>query len=176
MEILIVVVLILVALAAGIQIGSKTIDDESLPPTYSDLLAKSTLQNHKLRSKVTQLELLVNQARVKNTDIFDDKAEIELLLNEEQDENKKILSQKKSSEVRIGRAVEKLAPLIDTELYENIHRLTFLGSPIDYIAFCDDEIVFYEIKSMASRLSSKQKSIRNLVEDKKIRWKTIRIK
>ena len=51
-----------------------------------------------------------------------------------------------------------------------------MGRPIDYISFGDDKITFIEVKSGKSQLSSKQRHIRDLVNDKKVAWKEVRIK
>jgi predicted Holliday junction resolvase-like endonuclease len=95
-------------------------------------------------------------------------------LEEESKAKKKILSQKKSGEVRLGHIAEKLAPFLEDFTY-NPENATFLGQPIDYIVFEDDEVVFVEIKSGNAQLSSKQRHIKKLVENNCVSWKTIRI-
>lgn len=88
---------------------------------------------------------------------------------------KSLLSQKKSSEVRLGHIAEKLAPFLDYFTFDP-HDAVFLGQPIDYVVFEEDGIVFVEIKSGNSKLSAKQKNIKDLVKNKQISWKEIRIK
>lgn len=89
--------------------------------------------------------------------------------------NMKLLSQKKSSEVRVGQIVEQLAPFLENFKYDP-KKIKFIGMPIDYIYFGDDEIVVIEIKSGNSQLSTIQKNIKDLVDNKKIRWEVYRIK
>ena len=89
-----------------------------------------------------------------------------------------LLSQRaknKSIEVRMGFMVEKMAPFLDIFPTDpnNAH---FLGAPIDYISFGDDEIVFIEVKTGASRLSKKQRNIKALVEEGKVRFELVRLK
>ena len=60
--------------------------------------------------------------------------------------NQKILSQKKSSEVITGQIAEKLAPFLSDFKY-NPQNSIFLGQPIDYLVFEEDQIVFVEIWS-----------------------------
>ena len=86
----------------------------------------------------------------------------------------KLLSQKKSSEVRLGQISEQLVPLLDKFKYDprNAH---FIGMPIDYIVFNNDEVIFVEVKSGASTLSKKQSEIKKLITDGKVRFETIRI-
>jgi predicted Holliday junction resolvase-like endonuclease len=86
----------------------------------------------------------------------------------------KLLSQKKSSEVRLGQISEHLVPFLKEFKYDP-KKAHFLGMPIDYIVFDDDQIVFLEVKTGESQLSSTQRSIRNLVKDKKVSWEIIRI-
>jgi predicted Holliday junction resolvase-like endonuclease len=95
------------------------------------------------------------------------------LYNETQS-RKTTLSQKKSSEVRLGHIAEKLAPFLEDFPYKP-EDATFLGQPIDYIVFDDSSIVFVEIKTGKSKLSSKQRHIRDLIKNKYVEWKEIRI-
>lgn len=96
-------------------------------------------------------------------------------LEEQIDLKTKVTSQKKSSEVRLGHIAETLAPFLD-QFEFNPEECSFLGQPIDYISFGQDEITFVEIKSGKSQLSSKQRRIRDQVVDGKVAWKEVRIK
>ncbi len=84
------------------------------------------------------------------------------------------LSQIKSREVLLGHALEKLAPYIDG-LGVDPRTAQFLGQPIDFISFGEDEITFIEVKSGKSQLSKKQRRIRELVKEKKVNWKEVRL-
>lgn len=89
--------------------------------------------------------------------------------------NKKIASELASIRVKHGQTWETFLPLMETfELQlgpkENA---VFLGQPLDLIYFNDDEIVFVEVKTGNSRLSSKQRHIRDLVKERKIRWEEV---
>jgi predicted Holliday junction resolvase-like endonuclease len=95
-------------------------------------------------------------------------------LDDETQARKKVLSQKKSGEVRLGHIAETLAPFLDQFEFEP-ERCSFLGQPIDYISFGDDEITFIEVKSGNSQLSQKQRHIRDLVKQKLVSWKEVRI-
>ena len=75
-------------------------------------------------------------------------------------EKSKLLSQKKSSEVITGQIAEKLAPFLSDFEYDPQNAI-FLGQPIDYLVFDEDEIVFVEIKSGKARLTTKQRKIRD---------------
>ncbi len=89
-------------------------------------------------------------------------------------EKQNLLSQKKSSEIRTGLIAETLAPFLDSFPYDPM-RSHFLGNPIDYIVFDDDAVVFIEVKSGKSRLTPIQRTIKKLIQDKKVTWKQIRI-
>lgn len=94
--------------------------------------------------------------------------------NELKTTHDKYMSEKKSKEVRLGAIAETLTPFLEGFPY-NPKKLRALGSPIDYVAFEDDEIVFIEVKSGNSQLGSNQRNIRNLVEDGKVRFEVHRI-
>ena len=100
---------------------------------------------------------------------------LEQKLAEETDKLKKLTHQKKSSEVRLGHIAETLAPFLDQFDFQP-EQCSFLGQPIDYISFGDDEITFIEIKSGKSQLNKKQRHIRDLVKSKLVSWKEVRIK
>ena len=100
---------------------------------------------------------------------------VEKNLKAETESRKKTLSQKKSSEVRLGNIAEKLAPFLEDFTFDP-EDATFLGKPIDYIVFEDEIITFVEIKSGNSQLNTKQRHIRDLIKNKQIAWKEIRIK
>lgn len=91
------------------------------------------------------------------------------------EQKRKITSQKKSSEVRLGHIAETLAPFLDQFEFDP-ETCVFLGKPIDYISFSDDEITFIEVKSGKSQLNSRQRHIRDQVKGKLVNWKEIRIK
>lgn len=101
--------------------------------------------------------------------------DLEQRLTEETENRKKVTSQKKSSEVRLGHIAETLAPFLDQFDFDP-ENCTFLGKPIDYISFGDDEITFIEVKSGNSQLNKKQRRIRDLVKSKFVSWKEVRIK
>jgi predicted Holliday junction resolvase-like endonuclease len=101
--------------------------------------------------------------------------DLEERLTTETENRKKVTSQKKSSEVRLGHIAETLAPFLDQFDFDP-ENCTFLGKPIDYISFGDDEITFIEVKSGNSQLNKKQRHIRDLVKAKFVSWKEVRIK
>ena len=96
-------------------------------------------------------------------------------LEQETEQRKKVLSQKKSGEVRLGHIAETLAPFLDQFDFDP-ENCCFMGKPIDYVSFGDDEITFIEVKSGNAQLSSKQRHIRDLVKQKLVSWKEVRIK
>ena len=101
--------------------------------------------------------------------------DLEEKLSIETENRKKVLSQKKSSEVRLGNIAETLAPFLDQFDFDP-ETCTFLGKPIDYISFGQEEITLIEVKSGKSQLNSRQRQIRDQVKDNKVFWKEIRIK
>lgn len=96
-------------------------------------------------------------------------------LEEQKELKSKVTSQKKSSEVRLGHIAETLAPFLDQFEFEP-EECCFLGKPIDYVSFGEEEITFIEVKSGQSQLSTKQRKIRDQVKAGKVSWKEVRIK
>lgn len=90
------------------------------------------------------------------------------------EENTKILHQKKSSEVRLGKVAENMAPFFQDWPYDP-NNFRFLGNPIDGISFNEDEVVFIEIKSGGARLSKGQKHVRDLVRAGKIKFVSFKV-
>lgn len=87
---------------------------------------------------------------------------------------KKILSQKKSSEVRLGKIGENMAPFFMGWPYD-ANKFRFLGNPVDGIQFEEDEVIFVEIKTGKARLTASQKSVKQLVKEGKVRFATFRV-
>lgn len=88
----------------------------------------------------------------------------------------KLFHQKKSSEVRTGFISEALLPL--TEQFPcDPKSLRFLGAPVDYISFDyeKNEITFIECKTGESQLNDNQKKVRNMVEQGRVKFVTVRL-
>jgi len=79
----------------------------------------------------------------------------------------------KSVEVRTGQIMEKMAPFMEVFNHDP-RNAQFLGNPIDYVIFNEDEIVFMEVKSGKARATKKQNNIKKLVEEGKVRFELIR--
>ncbi len=161
-----------------------------------DLKAKEASEIRKLQEKSWELELAVEQERSNKEDsenhakisrefLEDERlhsrqleqqlSDTEEKLKQETEQRKKVLSQKKSGEVRLGHIAETLAPFLDQFDFDP-ENCCFMGKPIDYISFGDDEITFIEVKSGNAQLSAKQRHIRDLVNQKLVSWKEVRIK
>ncbi len=93
-----------------------------------------------------------------------------------------------SANVSKGQLLEKWAPFVDHPQIEEHWRpedWTFMGNPIDYLVFDwhrdnesnmeDGVIVFAEVKSAGSSLSTKQRRIRDLVKAGRVEWREIRL-
>lgn len=83
-------------------------------------------------------------------------------------------SLEKSRQTIFGQSAEKIAPFLSAFGYDP-QKAQFLGQPIDYVVFEDDEVVFVEIKTGKASLSTKQRRIRDLIKEKKVTWKEVRI-
>jgi predicted Holliday junction resolvase-like endonuclease len=85
---------------------------------------------------------------------------------------KELQSGKQSLSTRYGQIFEQLVPFSST-FPGDPKRFRFLGDPIDGILFDNEKITFCEIKLNESRLSERQKKIKQLVLEKKVEWKEI---
>jgi len=102
---------------------------------------------------------------------------IKSLMNEKdsyKEKYNKILSQKKSSEVRVGKIGENMAPFLTDWPYDP-NRFRFIGNPVDGIQFTDEEIIFVEIKTGKSRLTKSQKRLKNIILNGNVKFATFRI-
>jgi predicted Holliday junction resolvase-like endonuclease len=70
---------------------------------------------------------------------------------------------------------EQFMPFMKDYPYD-AQNFRFLGTPIDGVQFNDDGIVFVEFKSGDSRLSAKQKAIKDLVLNKKVEFREVRMR
>ncbi|MEB3755505.1 MAG: hypothetical protein GSR79_01405 [Desulfurococcales archaeon] len=84
----------------------------------------------------------------------------------------------RSNSIVIGKVAEQLAPLdFAIKLGINPKDARFIGSPIDYIVFKGlydgkpSEILFVEVKTgKNAKLSSREKEVKKLVEQCKVKW------
>lgn len=177
------IILLLVSLFLHRKRHKSNFQHESDSSVNADLIRK---ENAFLKDQLTQLQKsfqseqeLIQAQRVelnqKEKEYIKTNLDLEKRLTEETETRRKVVNQKKSSEVRLGHIAETLAPFLDQFEFDPEH-CTFLGKPVDYISFGDDEITIIEVKSGNSQLNQKQRHIRDLVKSKCISWKEIRIK
>ncbi|RMD45616.1 hypothetical protein D6829_01800 [Candidatus Pacearchaeota archaeon] len=85
-----------------------------------------------------------------------------------------------SRAVLAGHFSEQLAPYLPDFPYSPTE-CRFIGKPVDFIVFQGsdkkqiEEIVFVEVKSGKSSLSRQEKSLRDTVSSKKVRWEEYRV-
>jgi len=90
------------------------------------------------------------------------------------------LSVKKSKEVILGEVNEKIAPILPNFPY-NYKDLVFVGKWIDYVVFDGlsegnlKKVVFLEVKTWKSTLNKNEKSIKSIVESKKVFYELFKI-
>ena len=88
---------------------------------------------------------------------------------------------KKSRAVLGGQFSEQLAPYFPDFPYSPTE-IRFIGKPIDFIVFkgMDEkqisEVVFVEVKSGNSQLSSQERNLRDAIKNKKVSWEEYRVK
>lgn len=86
---------------------------------------------------------------------------------------------KRSRLVLGGKFMEQLAPYLPGFKYDPTDA-RFIGTPVDFIIFDGlskgepGKVVFIEVKSGDSRLSTKERKLKEIVEGKKVEWEEFR--
>jgi len=75
-----------------------------------------------------------------------------------------------------GLIAEQFAPFTKKfdELGWDPQEFKFLGRPVDGVQFQDDEVIIVEFKTGASQLTSRQRNIKKLIAEGKVRFEEIR--
>lgn len=104
--------------------------------------------------------------------------DLESKLAETQAEEKKQKGRAQSAHTTKGQILEKWCPFIDhpqIEPYWKPKDWSFMGSPIDYIVWDENGIVFLDVKAGKSQLTKKQRMIRDLIRAGNVEWREIRL-
>ena len=88
---------------------------------------------------------------------------------------KDINFRKQSQSTKYVKMTEQFLPFLDQYPFDE-HNFRFIGNPIDGVQFEENEIIFIEFKTANSKMSQKQKSIKNLVDNHKVSFKEYNIK
>jgi predicted Holliday junction resolvase-like endonuclease len=86
----------------------------------------------------------------------------------------------KSRAVILGKVSEHLVPFFPT-FRHNPKDARFIGTPVDFVIFdgLDDgevrKIVFVEVKTGSSSLSTRERQIRNVVKQQIVEWEELRV-
>ena len=101
-----------------------------------------------------------------------------MYLNERRDlkqanlSGKVLQSKYQSTTVKHGKNWEHFVPFMK-HFPGDKNNSVFIGQPIDFISFGEEEITFIEVKTGNSQLSQKQKKIRDLVQRAKVKWREV---
>lgn len=86
----------------------------------------------------------------------------------------------RSQAVTVGKVTEHIAPYLP-EFGYNPKDARFIGSPVDFVVFdgLNDEsvvqVVFVEVKSGSSSLSTRERQVRDAVKSGRVRWEELRV-
>lgn len=92
----------------------------------------------------------------------------------------KIDAKRRSGAVQWGKTIEHFVPFM-TDFPVPAEDCTFLGMPIDYVAFTDTKsktkcaVHIIEVKSGSSFLMSKQRNIKKAIEEGRVHWHEISV-
>ena len=87
---------------------------------------------------------------------------------------------KQSRAVLSGQFSEQIAPYLPEFPFKPTE-VRFIGKPIDFVVFNGmdekkiEEVIFVEVKTGKSQLSSVEKTLKEAIENKKVRWKEYRL-
>jgi len=142
------------------KIAEQEIATEQMREEYIQQLTKfgGSFTEQDIRIKQLQKD---NEQQVIKTNLLQEKYDKELHF-------------RKSSEVRLGKIGENLAPFLNGWPWVP-RQFRFLGNPVDGIQFNDDEIIFVEIKTGKARLSKSQKNTKELIKTGKVSFVTFKI-
>jgi len=93
-------------------------------------------------------------------------------LNEAKLSGKVLQSKYQSTTVKHGKNWEHFVPFMK-HFPGDKNNSVFIGQPIDFISFGEEEITFIEVKTGSSQLSQKQKKIKDLVQTAKVKWREV---
>jgi len=86
----------------------------------------------------------------------------------------KVKFQKQSLSTKYGKMTEQFMPFLEVYPYDK-NNFRFIGTPIDGIQFENDKIIFIEFKSANSKLTEKQKKIKELVKNGRVEFEEFKI-
>lgn len=142
------------------------------------IFALYTVNQHRLeleqRLKTINDEFVL-ELELERKKALEDAAEI---LKKKEADIRKDAARRSQAVVR-GRIVEQIAPFIEGFEY-NPQDCRFLGSPIDFVVFDGlsardvKAVIFVEVKSGNSRLSVKERQVRDVISEGKVRFETFR--
>ena len=86
----------------------------------------------------------------------------------------------RSRSVTAGKVFEQLIPYLPHFSY-NPKDARFLGSPIDFVVFDGldedriDRVVFVEVKTGSSGLSTRERRVRDAIQEGRVEWRELRV-
>lgn len=105
-----------------------------------------------------------------STDLQETKAELQSMTQKfEESRGKQI-----SNRVKMGQIGEQFSTLLSEFKYNRKETKAIL-QPIDFVCFEEDEVIFIEVKTGESKLSSKQRRIRDNINAGRVKFEVFRI-
>lgn len=90
-------------------------------------------------------------------------------------------SRQRAKSVNLGQAIEQFVPFMSDYPFD-VKDSKFLGNPIDYLVFNGlrendhvDEVVFVEVKSGKSGLTKRERSLRDAIDEGRVRHLIVRV-
>ena len=83
------------------------------------------------------------------------------------------ITRNRSQSTRYGQITEQFLPLTQTYPWDP-KQFRFLGTPVNGVQFEPDRVLFIEFKSAGSKLSKRQREIRDMVRQGRVEFEEIR--
>ena len=171
----IIIIISIIAIFVSIYKSEKKKNKKEIIELRNEFNETESLRSKEFNNTIKEtLKTYIKEKQIFADTVLEYEETIDKYKKEQEAEYNKLLGQKKSSEVRVGKIGENMAPFLEDWPY-NPNDFRFLGNPIDGIQFNKDELVFIEIKTGKSVLSKKQRWIKQLVKEGKVSFATFRI-
>ena len=192
-----VALLITLILWGGYYQKLHTLRNERLEgqEAYENLLFSLEREREGVETSINRMHLnieyLQEENRAKTSEITALEDEITEITSESVEKTQEIKKQKgraASAHTTKGQILEKWCPFLehpDIDPDWEAKNWQFMGQPIDYIIFdwrenkeinlADGKVILLDVKSGKSQLTTKQRRIRDLIQEGRVEWKTIRL-
>ncbi len=174
----VVVIILFVLLVNHYKLSAEQLREELQQSKKPDTVSLELMKDYIPRANYEEMTRQLNGQIVRLKEEFAElsvKSKLQEVVNFATTEKlESVLSKQKSEQVRMGLVSENVAPFLEGFPYSS-KSVRGLFNPIDLIVFAETEIVFVELKTGNSALSQKQRNIKKLIAEHKVRFEVHRM-